>query len=1137
MIPAKIRSKKITFLRGAALCALFFSSNLLAQTTDPEEVINFIPRSPEAAMLGKFGDGWNVGAKGLADISIPLYEVKVDGLTIPISISYLSDGIRVNEEPTLMGLKWVLSCGGIVSRDIVGKPDEFGWTQISNSQFFNNNGWDVTQPPCPSYAYKDFYTNYLDIAPDRFSFSFLGHNGGFLFSQDCGECLSVLQTTTSGLSIAKLTEPISTATTLPGFLGFLIKDTKGNQYCFSAQEMTKITTCNMMGGGCEEPSLYNSGVNGWKLTRIVTPTGDTLTMDYTHNVITNPYYYSKFSFTISGTGVPGQKIMKSREEHQRKHPNKIITPHEIVQFYYNTSGRLLESIAVRDARTREVLKTIFFTYNGLSLVRVEVCGPEGLLNESEVVRYAFAYDEGVRPNFGSYKQDIFGYINLYNRQYHMVPRTGYVESYPAQNPMDDFPDQTEITNPPQSPGGGQLFTPAIRDVDTLHITNGILRKVIYPTGGYTLYDYEPNRHTSADATIYGPGVRVKSMKNYGADGSLLQQRSYEYDFPVFLPYAHKPHSYPLNYNVFIGLPLGIPSPESNYEQTYSSQLLPLTMYKSQWFWRGISTIPIPMPDYSNTLNLILPGHEVGQADDDYFVNALLSGRLSACHYGKVTTKELDNGKQTEYFGMDYNGISINPIGLRTEYLKSNGDTTKVLENLISYTFHDSIDMYYITDSPYPVTVYQCLNGNFYICEAGTQSPELCQYTPPLKKFSFPLRRLKEQIKRDTEYFDNGSKTISLSKTLFNASAFPISIEQSRLNSEVSIGAITHKIRYPSDGYTDYPQGSVGLSGLVQANMLALPIEVEQYVKGMRGDLLLAKGLQVSYSPQGKPAARRVLRNTEPLPASAPRPYEALDGYLYGPMGRNVVQANLQDRVESYRWSACGRYPIAKVVNAPQEDIFHCNFDEIPPLSHSGELFDDPGGSGPGNPMDSLIQPPLPPEYSPDSHTGAYSMKLNTLNSSVNFSLYPSGVGKKFHFSVWAKSAEGYSGGAFLLLKVKAGSVWHTIQLPVPPSEGSWSHVGSTVDLSSYQNIEYLVLGVSFSGSSGYVLVDEVRFHPVEAQMETYTWKPGVGVTSVTDPNGRTVRYAYDGLGRLVQVTDDKGRILEANEYHFAEPLQ
>lgn len=69
--------------------------------------------------------------------------------------------------------------------------------------------------------------------------------------------------------------------------------------------------------------------------------------------------------------------------------------------------------------------------------------------------------------------------------------------------------------------------------------------------------------------------------------------------------------------------------------------------------------------------------------------------------------------------------------------------------------------------------------------------------------------------------------------------------------------------------------------------------------------------------------------------------------------------------------------------------------------------------------------------------------------------------------------------------------------------------------------------------SANMLLDEVRLHPLNAQMTTYTYDAAFGKTSVMGPTGLVTYYEYDPLGRPKLSRDDKGNIFKAYEYHIA----
>src|SRR5690554_2030154 len=62
-----------------------------------------MPASPNAASLGTYGDTPINTATGVPNINIPIYTLQVDGVSVPISISYHASGIQVNELATAVG--------------------------------------------------------------------------------------------------------------------------------------------------------------------------------------------------------------------------------------------------------------------------------------------------------------------------------------------------------------------------------------------------------------------------------------------------------------------------------------------------------------------------------------------------------------------------------------------------------------------------------------------------------------------------------------------------------------------------------------------------------------------------------------------------------------------------------------------------------------------------------------------------------------------------------------------------------------------------------------------------------------------------------------------------------------------------
>jgi YD repeat-containing protein len=66
-------------------------------------------------------------------------------------------------------------------------------------------------------------------------------------------------------------------------------------------------------------------------------------------------------------------------------------------------------------------------------------------------------------------------------------------------------------------------------------------------------------------------------------------------------------------------------------------------------------------------------------------------------------------------------------------------------------------------------------------------------------------------------------------------------------------------------------------------------------------------------------------------------------------------------------------------------------------------------------------------------------------------------------------------------------------------------------------------------------LEVIRINFPQANITTYTYEPGVGLSSITDPNNQTIYYQYDGFGRLERVVDGEGNTLQQHQYKYLEP--
>jgi hypothetical protein len=63
-------------------------------------------------------------------------------------------------------------------------------------------------------------------------------------------------------------------------------------------------------------------------------------------------------------------------------------------------------------------------------------------------------------------------------------------------------------------------------------------------------------------------------------------------------------------------------------------------------------------------------------------------------------------------------------------------------------------------------------------------------------------------------------------------------------------------------------------------------------------------------------------------------------------------------------------------------------------------------------------------------------------------------------------------------------------------------------------------------------LNDLRTALPNAMVTTYTYKPLIGISTVTDPKGNKQTYHYDPFNRLQYVKDKDGNILSENQYHY-----
>lgn len=482
-----------------------------------------MPVSPNAASLGTYGEIQVSPATGIPNITIPIYTLQVDGVSVPISLSYHASGIQVNELATAVGLKWTLNAGGGIFRSVSGKPDEDGWLSPGNGPLTNEDWYDdfiVGDPFMQSMMNGTENGPGLaetrDHTPDNYNYSFLGFSGKYI--TDFGG--EVIKNQADNLTID----------------GTSAEDQMGNHYNFGQngyieKSNRSFTYTSVRTGGTQ---IGNNGYSydpnvetGWMLTTIQTKNNKTISFTY------EPYLIQENTpHTISNTIASGSSCATGPfDYYAEKTATSVLNDYSVqlikkissenvdILFEYATDLTLstwkkkLTKITINDKVTT-TSKEFHFVYeqygndHRLKLKRVyEKKGTE------ELPGYSFEYIDGDLPNKYSFSQDFFGYYNGKSNG-SLAPKDDDLK-YAYFSDFQTFYD-TYSGN---------------RDHNLNFLKIGVLESLTYPTGGSTKFTYQANAEfdTVFQKEKYCGGLRVSKIEDRDRTGIVLKTTSYTYE--------------------------------------------------------------------------------------------------------------------------------------------------------------------------------------------------------------------------------------------------------------------------------------------------------------------------------------------------------------------------------------------------------------------------------------------------------------------------------------------------------------------------------------------------------------------------------------------------------------------------------
>lgn len=1179
-----------------------------------------IPPTPEAAALAKFAQVPVSYSTGTPNISIPLYEIKLREVSLPISLNYHAGGIRVDEIASSAGLGWTLAAGGNISSTVFDKPDmgPGGYATGNPSGDFPKDrelspysGMIPIPPDEDSLRAADYelltrligMTSYttinpnsaFDLQPDLFYYNLGGRSGKF-FHTPSGEAFTVPF------------EPLKIVHDQN--LRYTITDEQGVKYTFADRE-TSITYYQQYGPqfGPQVEGAYTPYSFVYHLSFISTPSGDTIRFEY------DQYSYS-FSNQVSYTRYlkkPGQFCntnyntrTESRTEVIGALRLKSIRSnrgHEVF-FHYSSCDRAdlpgsaaLKSVEVKaDGSTnRKVFRLThsYFYSERPAVPSLDDCDSTGTSPEMLRLKLLTVEEEGKAPYLIDYDES----VQLPSRMSQAQDHWGFFNGTTSLLPKDILRGFQE--------GGDREASADLMGAWTLS-------KLTYPTGGYTTFDFEAHDSYHARAVA---NEMLKDTAFYNSD--------------------YEPSS-----NVIIReLPFEIGPTVAAFGVTAKYEVSDATLYTPDYVRAEIRGITDPSFHRVFTNKSVPEGERLALLPGEYKLVIETQGSYDEAHVllywyeiqmESVTADQIAGGLRVKkitdyaegsepmvreflYRSIEDSTQSSGRILYQPEYTYPSAVWTGLLEDL-TQTNHEEFCEYTVqsTRSNTPLsslsgssvayTAVSVLSGTGtgrnlstyrYSFEEDYVPHKGPPFTPPTSKewargllleetdylystkslASLPLRRKKYTYTRDytlpvstsesgNYYLPDGINemhALGLQVVLvrpayehkkggchscFESAVFLIesfkhlsvwqylsSTEERLFNSGDTTSYVTATTRfhydnpghaqttrimksdskgfstgsrmvYPGDIITNASPAqsggpALGLRALLDTHVIGKPIENQEWV--YRGaDSLLVGGTLSIYEPFGGYAALRQVLNFESSQPVAGEDYlrPGLSGqgaFAYDSRYReeyafdqysdqfNLLEFSNKGLTNALLWDEAKMLLLAQVKGASANQVAYINFE----LAAGTTGWSQTG---------SLVE-------SHDAATGRWAFSGSVATPS--HTVLPAG---EYIVSFKAK------GGGSVVVNGNATQVL-----------AGWGQQVITLQNPGQVTVE----------TSGGAMIDDLRLHPKGAMMTTFSYDPLFGVTSETDPNGRTTYYDYDASGRLKSVKDHEGNVIRSYEYHYA----
>ncbi len=1126
-------------MRKFSLLVLLFSFfSVHYGQIDPRllDLPKIMPPSPDAASLIKYGSTPVNMSTGSSTVDVPIWSINCGSISWPLSISYTTAAIKVDEVSSSVGLGWTLVGQGVITRAVRGRPDE---EEI------------VTEPDYSEVSYaNDWYFLYnvvdgtVDSELDIYSYSFNGRSGKFYITQS-GEIFATPVTT---LKISLISS------------GFQIIDEEGNIYSFFQKETSP-----------QLPGSWAAHVSSWYLTKVETSdkkqaidfhyidagTIDQSNISYSQRLVQQytPVVTHPISCGLAFIYDPIPVIQSISKMTNVSQLQRIDFPNGSINFSYTndrvdlsgTYKNRLTKIDVKRASadpTTKVFSLYQSYYTPNYKMRLDSIHEYRFIN-GPIKKYSFEYNTTSIPSIYSNAQDKWGFYNGKTTNQSLLVSQQVWYSTPTTTM------QYNIGN-------------ANRSVDTTASKAGTLIAVNWPTGGRTVYTY--------DAHQFYPGHLATSTTDYLTAASTAGvPDSTTFTYPLSMtrdpkvsiaihnfntPGSSTPHPYVeikdlTTGSIILYVENNVPQSPLNTEQSIS--LIPGRSYqmKSEVYtnatlgfntrlkveWSVYSSNPAvekgggirvrTISNYTKSGVLASTDHfeyEPGVTlTSNYFIHhnikyiryrttsfpascVMLAPVSHIYHSSSIYPMTLFSGspiiykKVTKY---QLDGMGVGKGKSEYEYNAYKDEVAGEMLNFVYFTKNDWRNGTLLRESHYkkdPGQDYQLVKTientyneikKSYIedlivkplsTDLGTGSTRAAIFAEEDLEFRYVrlYTGANKLIKtKETIYGKPGtSPLVSITDHFYTADSHDFATKKTQTDSKGNV--LSNTMKYP----IDFSNSGNVYEKMVNKNIISPVVEQTYSRREMVGTTPTEVPLQTLKTEY------RDWKNDQLVLAP-----EFIKASVNGATPENrVVYTNYNDRKQptelkknldatiSYLYGYNSQYVVAEVSNSPVSRVAYTSF----------EAGDKGGWSYGGTPIRDFTSP-----------TGklCYSYSGNIVSPTLT-------TGIAYIVSYWRKSG--------------------TVSI-----SGSTTTTGRTANGWTYVEHRIASPGTTITVVGTSAVIDELRLYPAtNVMMKTYAYDPLIGVINECDANNRILKYEYDELQRLVLIRDEDRNIVKKFAYKY-----